>query len=172
MQITLNQDEILAAIDSHVRSQINIAAGQSVSIELKATRGDTGFTAILDIVAIPRANNALAVSAVLTDSIATSAVASVTNVLSAVVENKQQAGATAAPAPAAKPVFGKLKAAAPAPAPEPEPTEEAGEEEAELETSEEDLEEAADKASVDEPEENDDAAPAPAPRSIFSKAKG
>lgn len=50
MQITLNQDEILEAVKSYVRGQINIAANQDILIELRATRGETGFTATLDIV--------------------------------------------------------------------------------------------------------------------------
>ncbi|MCA8869074.1 MAG: hypothetical protein KDA67_10520 [Rhodobacteraceae bacterium] len=50
MQITLNQDEILTAIENYVRSQINIADNQRSEIDLKAGRGEYGFTATLDIV--------------------------------------------------------------------------------------------------------------------------
>lgn len=49
MQIILTQEEIEEAIEAHVRSQIVIAENQKVSIDLKSTRGETGFTAILDI---------------------------------------------------------------------------------------------------------------------------
>ena len=49
MQITLNQDEILVAIETYVRSQINIADNQEISIDLKAGRGENGYSATLDI---------------------------------------------------------------------------------------------------------------------------
>lgn len=49
MQIILTQEEIEEAIEGHVRSQISIAENQKVSVDLKSTRGETGFTAILDI---------------------------------------------------------------------------------------------------------------------------
>jgi hypothetical protein len=164
MQITLNQDEILAAIDSHVRSQINIASGQSVSIELKATRGDTGFTAILDIVAVSRVIDTV------------SAAPTATVLAPATTDKPSGLGNAKAPATpvAVKPVFGKLKAAAPAPAPEPEPVSPEEEDLPEADDNEgqdEDLAEAAVRH-VDEVEEAPEAEPAPAPRSIFSKAKG
>lgn len=49
MQITLNQDEIEDAIKAHVLSQININPDQTITVDMKATRGDQGFSAILDI---------------------------------------------------------------------------------------------------------------------------
>lgn len=49
MQIILSQEEIEQSIDAFVRSQINIADDQTVSIDLKAGRGETGFTSTLDI---------------------------------------------------------------------------------------------------------------------------
>lgn len=49
MQITINQTEIEAAIKAHILSQINIKEGHEISIVLKATRGDDGTTAIIDI---------------------------------------------------------------------------------------------------------------------------
>lgn len=49
MQITINQTEIEAAIKAHILSQINIKEGHDISITLKATRGDDGTTAIIDI---------------------------------------------------------------------------------------------------------------------------
>ena len=50
MQITLNQDEILAALESYVRSQITVAEDQTIVFDLKAGRGEHGFSATLDIV--------------------------------------------------------------------------------------------------------------------------
>lgn len=50
MQITLNQDEILAALDDYVRTCISIPTGNTITIDLKAGRGDNGFSATLDIV--------------------------------------------------------------------------------------------------------------------------
>ena len=49
MQITLNHEEIEDAIETHVRGAISIAPNQEVTIDLKAGRGDNGFSAILDI---------------------------------------------------------------------------------------------------------------------------
>lgn len=49
MQITLSEEEILTAIDDFVRKQVNIADDQEISIELKAGRGENGYTATLDI---------------------------------------------------------------------------------------------------------------------------
>lgn len=49
MQIILDQTEIEQAIDAYVRSQISINDDQEVVIELKAGRGDNGFSATLDI---------------------------------------------------------------------------------------------------------------------------
>lgn len=50
MQITLNQSEILLAIDAFVREQISVKPNQSIQIDLRATRGEQGFSAVLDIV--------------------------------------------------------------------------------------------------------------------------
>jgi hypothetical protein len=49
MQITLNQDEIEEAIDAYVRGQITIGSNQQISIDLRAGRGDNGFSATLEI---------------------------------------------------------------------------------------------------------------------------
>lgn len=49
MQITLNQDEIELAITNYVRGQITIADNTQISVELRAGRGENGFTASLDI---------------------------------------------------------------------------------------------------------------------------
>lgn len=53
MQITLNQVEIEAALKAYILNQININDGMEIVIDLKATRGEAGTTAIIDIV--PRA---------------------------------------------------------------------------------------------------------------------
>lgn len=50
MQITLNQEEIELALDNFVRSRIQVSDGQDIVFDLKAGRGDNGFTATLDIV--------------------------------------------------------------------------------------------------------------------------
>ena len=50
MQITLNQDEIIAALTAYVGKIINIAPGNEISIDLKAGRGENGYSATVDIV--------------------------------------------------------------------------------------------------------------------------
>lgn len=50
MQITLNQEEIELALDNFVRSRISVSDGQDIVFDLKAGRGDNGFTATLEIV--------------------------------------------------------------------------------------------------------------------------
>jgi hypothetical protein len=49
MQITLNQDEIEEAIRNHVHGQVTIRESQEMSIDLRAGRGENGFTATLDV---------------------------------------------------------------------------------------------------------------------------
>ena len=49
MQITINETEIKQAIKKLVLSQISVAEGMNIDIELKATRGADGATAIIDI---------------------------------------------------------------------------------------------------------------------------
>lgn len=50
MQITLTQPEIETAIINFVKSQMTIAEGQRIEIDLRATRGEEGYTALIDIV--------------------------------------------------------------------------------------------------------------------------
>lgn len=50
MQITLNQEEIELALDAFVRSQITVSSNQKIVFDLKAGRGESGFSATLDIV--------------------------------------------------------------------------------------------------------------------------
>lgn len=47
--ITIDQEEIETAIQNHVRSKVSIAEGQALSIDMKAGRGDAGFTATINI---------------------------------------------------------------------------------------------------------------------------
>ena len=60
MQITLTQADIEAAILTHLGLKLKFEEGFTPSIELKATRGDAGFTALVDldddksIVKVPR----------------------------------------------------------------------------------------------------------------------
>lgn len=49
MQILINQTEIERAIIDYMHKRINIAAGSSIQIEMKATRGSEGYTAMVDI---------------------------------------------------------------------------------------------------------------------------
>lgn len=49
MKIMIVQAEIETAIRDYILSQINIREGMSVTIELAATRGASGFTAEIDI---------------------------------------------------------------------------------------------------------------------------
>ncbi len=50
MQLTINQKDIFKAIEDHIRSIINVEDDERVDITLKATRGDDGATAIINIV--------------------------------------------------------------------------------------------------------------------------
>lgn len=49
MQITLVEEEIRLAIENYVREQINISDNQNLHIDLRATRGEAGITAMLEI---------------------------------------------------------------------------------------------------------------------------
>ena len=50
MQIVLIQAEIEKAIRKYVNSVVKVAEGVDILIDLKSTRGDTGFTANIDLV--------------------------------------------------------------------------------------------------------------------------
>src|SRR5690349_9412992 len=50
MKITMVQSEIEAAIEASVRDQISVKEGHRVDIELRATRGDEGYQANINIV--------------------------------------------------------------------------------------------------------------------------
>jgi hypothetical protein len=50
MQITINQAEIEEAIRERILGQIQIKDGMRIDIDLRATRGDEGYTAVIDIV--------------------------------------------------------------------------------------------------------------------------
>lgn len=49
MQITIVQAEIELAIKNYIMSQITVNENQDINIQLKATRGDEGYQAIIDI---------------------------------------------------------------------------------------------------------------------------
>jgi hypothetical protein len=49
MQITIYQAEIEDAIRTHIHNVVSVKDGHEIKIDLKATRGDTGFQAIIDI---------------------------------------------------------------------------------------------------------------------------
>lgn len=194
MQITLNQDEIIDAVKAYVRSQINIASNQDIVIDLRAGRGENGFTATLDIVPAKKGLGIREPGAAVPREVVP---ASTGPAISTTPEAREPAPTTAsmmAPSTLAKPAslsastpksnpFTKVAAAAAAvvaetPAAEPEAAQEAepsvedGEglrTEAEHQAEEEAAAEASTEAPAEEP------APAaettPAPRSIFSKAK-
>ena len=50
MQITLNQTEIETALRRYVNDQVNVREGHEITIDLKAGRGENGFSATIDIV--------------------------------------------------------------------------------------------------------------------------
>lgn len=54
MQITISESEIKKAIISYMHARIKIEPGMQFEIDLKATRGAEGATAIIDIVDDPR----------------------------------------------------------------------------------------------------------------------
>lgn len=62
MQVTLVQSEIEQALRDFIHSQISVKEGMEIVIVLKATRGDEGTTAIIDIVK-PEAGTAIVAAA-------------------------------------------------------------------------------------------------------------
>ena len=50
MQIILDQNEIEQALREHLNTKFRINEGQDITIEMKAGRGENGFTANIDIV--------------------------------------------------------------------------------------------------------------------------
>lgn len=50
MQITINQTQIERAIMDFMLKRINVQGGARMDIEMRATRGSEGFSAIIDIV--------------------------------------------------------------------------------------------------------------------------
>lgn len=49
MQITINESEIKLAIRNHILSQISVRDDQQIDVDLRATRGAEGYTAVIDI---------------------------------------------------------------------------------------------------------------------------
>lgn len=180
MQITLNQDEILEAVKSYVRGQINIAANQDILIELRATRGETGFTATLDIVPAKLAGTAA-------ESDETTTLVNTPTPAAVAPKAAPVAALKGAPTPAANRLtgattnpFGKSKAA-PVAAVEPEPAAEvepevAPEPEVEPDVLSGVFDGPIEVSNDDEPVEPEAVSPEPAPPpvrsgSIFSKVK-
>jgi hypothetical protein len=50
MQIIINEAEIKLAIRNHILAQISVNNEREIKVDLKATRGDAGYTATIDIV--------------------------------------------------------------------------------------------------------------------------
>lgn len=50
MQITLNQVEIEEAITNYVNDLVSVNEGMAITVTIKATRGEEGTTALIDIV--------------------------------------------------------------------------------------------------------------------------
>lgn len=50
MQITLNQVEIEEAITNYVNDRVSVNAGMVITVTIKATRGEEGTTALIDII--------------------------------------------------------------------------------------------------------------------------
>lgn len=50
MQITLVQSEIEQALKNYINEQVNVKEGMEITIAFKATRGEEGNTAVIDIV--------------------------------------------------------------------------------------------------------------------------
>lgn len=109
--ITIDQEEIETAIKNHVRSKVAIAEGQDVTIEMKAGRGDNGFSATIEIGTSLQTNTAKPVKATVTPAQTQVASASEDKAAPA-AETTKQADAEQAPVVAeevAEPVTGKNK---------------------------------------------------------------
>ena len=60
MRITITEAEIKTAITNHIEAQGFNLTGKNVEIDLKATRGDAGYTADIDITAAGESGNVAA----------------------------------------------------------------------------------------------------------------
>ena len=61
MQIIITQSEIESAIKSYIMEQIHVKPNMTITIDLKATRGAEGATAIIDIAPTPASQAGLTV---------------------------------------------------------------------------------------------------------------
>jgi len=87
MQITLIQEEIESAIDSFVRNALGLNNTQTMTVDLKAGRGEHGYTAMIDIALVtPHTNHDVDVESV-------------------TVQDEDDSGEQDAPEPVAKSVF-------------------------------------------------------------------
>ncbi|AMD43543.1 hypothetical protein HWA94_gp13 [Pseudomonas phage ZC08] len=59
MQITINQTQIEKAIQDFLLKRINVKEGTEIKIEMKATRGAEGFSAVIDIIDDLDSHNAM-----------------------------------------------------------------------------------------------------------------
>lgn len=118
MQITLNQDEIIDVIKGFIRSQFNIDQSRNITAELRATRGDTGFTATLDV---PSAKFSTAIFLGVDMASGTSTNVSFDAVEPDVVETPVEAAAEPAPTPAPTPAPAPFAKKTAEPKPEPKP---------------------------------------------------
>lgn len=50
MQITLVESEIKQALKNYINEQVNVKPGMEITVDIKATRGAEGNTAIIDII--------------------------------------------------------------------------------------------------------------------------
>ena len=176
MQITLNHDEIVSALQTYVRSQITVAEDQDIVIDLKAGRGDNGFSATLDIVpaglsrsTAPEPKPVTQPKPVATPASKPAAITSTPEDRKDPADEPEAEPETVKPKPAAKakPTFG-IKKAEPKAEPEPvadEPEEADGESEPVVNETVNTMSGGAGGAEP-EPEEE---APAPKPRGIFAK---
>ena len=122
MQITLTQAEIETAITDYIKSQMTIADGQRITIDLRATRGNEGYTALIDIVrdegSAPVAPTAAAVPAPVVSPVAEptptvdtadEALSESRSVLDSIEEDTNNGADDVAPSRPASSLFGNLR---------------------------------------------------------------
>jgi len=175
MQITLNHDEIVSALQTYVRSQITVAEDQDIVIDLKAGRGDNGFSATLDIVPAGMSRSTAPEPKPVTQTKPVATPASKPAAITSTPEDRKDPAdepkaepEKPKPAAKAKPTFG-IKKAEPKAEPEPvadEPEEDDGDGDGEPVVNETVNTMAGGAGGASGPEEE---APAPKPRGIFAK---
>lgn len=166
MKVTIVQSEIHAAIDGYVRSLIDVKTGSRIIIQLRATRGEDGTTADIDIVPDDGSEDQPATSN------QAQAPAPVVSKSSTAVKPKAEPKPKPTPAPAPEPVAEK------APASTAEQIEQVKGEAEAAEQSEEEVARAADAMDLnapveaaEEPAAEEAAEEAPARQSLFAGLK-